>query len=119
MNVDRTSVFRAGIAFCMLAISAHGAFAQNVCTAEPTPDGFVALREAPSASARLIVQMHSGDMIVIDRHPSFPTGFVPVRSGQWFRASHYVGNVFPTRGDPEFNNVRRGWVHVRLVGECG
>lgn len=108
-----------GISAFVLAIAIQGARAQNVCTAKPTPDGFVALRDAPSVKGRLVVRMVPDDMVVIDRNPKFPTGYVPVRSGQWLSASHYRGEVFPEPGHPEFSKVRKGWVHASLIGECG
>lgn len=103
----------------ILAFGIQGASAQNVCTAKSTPDGFVALRDAPSVKGRLIVRMMPDDMVVITRDPKFPTGFVPVRSGQWLSASHYRGEVFPEPGQPEFSKVRKGWVHSNLISECG
>lgn len=119
MNAHRLSRSRAGLAALLLALGAQGALAQNVCTAKPTPDGFVALRDAPTVKGRLIVKMQPDDMVVIDRHPKYPTGYVPVRSGQWLSASHYRGQVFPEPGEPEFSKVRKGWVHSSLIGECG
>lgn len=118
--IARRIVFpRAGIAAALLMLGAQAAAAQNVCTAKPTPDGFVALRDAPSTKGRLVVRMQPDDMVVIDRHPNYPSGYVPVRSGKWLSASHYRGEVFPEPGTPEFSKVRKGWVHSSLIGECG
>jgi hypothetical protein len=115
----RPSYARAGLAILLLALGVQRAGAQNICTAKPTPDGFVALRDAPSMKGRLIVRMLPDDMVVIDRDPGFPSGYMPVRSGQWLSASHFRGKVFPNPGDPAFSKVTKGWVHSSLVGDCG
>jgi hypothetical protein len=119
MPINHFMLFGVGLTICLLTFGIQGANAQNVCTALVTPDGFVALRAAPSARAQLIVRMRPGDMVVIERHLDFPSGYVPVRTGPWLRASHYVGEIFPRPGDPEFRKVMKGWVHTRLVDECG
>jgi hypothetical protein len=100
------------LAFC----SASGAKAEifSVCSALPTPDGFVALRDSPSPSGRLIARMHSDEIVVID-----VKGGKLVRSGGWLSVSHYPGPAFPKPGDPDFGRVRHGWAKDRLIGECG
>jgi hypothetical protein len=103
----------------MVVLSGQCASAQNVCTVKQTSDGFVALRATPSAQGRLVIKMIPDDMVVIDRHPDYPTGYVPVSSGKWLKASHYRGEVFPEPGDPEYSKVRRGWVHENLINDCG
>lgn len=86
----------------------------SACSVLPTPDGYVALRDSPSPSGRLLARMHPDEIVVID-----VKGHDFVRSDGWLRVSHYPGPAFPARGAPEFAKVRRGWAKDRLVGECG
>lgn len=102
------------IAFLAL-IGAQAAAAQNVCSAIETADGFVALRDRPSAKGRLIVRMRPGDFVVIERK-----GYEWITQGKWYLALHYRGGeTFPEPGEAEYRKVKRGWVHESLVGECG
>lgn len=110
---------RLGLATLLLVAASGAAMAQNVCTARATPDGFVALRDSPSAKGKLVVKMVPDDMVVIDRDPRFPSGYVPVQRGQWLKASHFRGEEFPEPGDPGYEKVRRGWVHEKLITDCG
>lgn len=114
MNRLFVTTAAAGFALVLLALGNQRAAAHNVCSALPTPDGFVALRDKPSTEGRLLVRMVEDDMVVIEKR-----GYEFVRSGQWFKASHYRGKVFPEVTDPEYRKVTKGWVHSRLVGECG
>ena len=104
----------AGFAVALLVFGSHRAEAHNVCAVEPSPDGFVALRDKPSTNGKMVFSMDPGDMVVIEKR-----GYTLVRSGNWFRVSHYKGRVFPKATDPEYRNVHQGWVHSRYVGECG
>ena len=98
-----------------LALSAQSSLAQNVCSALPTADGFVALRDRPSPKGKLIERMVPGDFVVVDR-----VGYDWVVSGHWYRVQHYRGvETFPEPSDPEYRKVKRGWVNERYVGECG
>ncbi|MDF2118891.1 SH3 domain-containing protein [Roseiarcaceae bacterium H3SJ34-1] len=88
----------------------------NACGVKETKDGFVALRDKPSPSARLVTRMKAGEVLVIDKTRK---GNGLVRSGKWFRAAHYPGEAMPNPGDPGFKDVKRGWVHTDLVDDCG
>jgi hypothetical protein len=103
-----------GIALSLLVLGSGSALSHNVCTVKPTPDGFVALRQKPSADGSLIVRMRPGDMVVIEKR-----GYEFVQSGNWWRASHYRGEVFPEPAESEFARVRKGWVNSRLIDDCG
>jgi len=103
-------------AVAVLLLWATGAKAEifSACSVLPTPDGFVALREKPSPSGRLIAPMHPGEIVVIDvKDNDF------VRSGGWVRVSYFPGEAMPNPGDPGFEKVKRGWAKDKLVDECG
>lgn len=104
------------VAAAAFALLSTGASAEifNVCSVMPTPDGFVALRDSPSPSGRLIAKMHPGEIVVIE----VKDGRL-VRSGGWARVSHYPGEAMPDPGEPNFDKVKRGWAKDKLVDECG
>ncbi|WP_457797267.1 hypothetical protein [Methylocystis sp. S23] len=102
------------VAVALLSTSGARAEVFNVCSVLPTPDGFVALRDSPSPSGRLVARMHPDEVVVIDMARG-----APVRSSGWLRVSHFPGAAFPNPGDPEFAKVRRGWAKDKLVDECG
>lgn len=103
-------------ALALMLFSASGARAEvfNVCSVMPTRDGFVALRDSPSPSGRLITKMHPGEIVVID----VKDGRL-VRSGGWARVSHYPGEAMPNPSEPKFDKVKRGWAKDKFVDECG
>ena len=88
----------------------------NACGVKETKDGFVALRDKPAPSARLVTRMKAGDVLVIDKTKK---GDGLVKSGKWYRASHYHGEAMPNPGDPGFKDVNRGWVYTDLIDDCG
>lgn len=100
----------------LLLCFATGAKAEifSACSVMPTPDGFVALRDAPSPSGRLIAKMHPGEIVVID----VKDGKL-VRVNGFARVSHYPGEAMPLPGEKEFAKVQRGWAKDKLVDECG
>jgi hypothetical protein len=107
--------------FAVLVVSlfaATGARAEifNACGIKPTKDGFAALRDKPSPTARLVTRMKAGEVLVIDLNKK-KDGVV--KSGKWFRVAHYHGEAMPNPGDPGYKDVNRGWVHTDLVDDCG
>ena len=112
MNLGRC----AAVAFALLAGAATGAKAEifSVCSAMPTPDGFVALRDSPSPSGRLLAKIHPGEIVVIEvKNNAY------VRSGGWARVSYFPGEEMPNPGDKGYEKVKRGWAKDKLVDECG
>lgn len=103
-------------AVALACVCGGGAQAEifSVCSVMPTPDGFVALRDSPSPSGRLIARMHPDEVVIVD-----VKGGRLVRSGGWLRISHYPGAAFPKAGDPEYRRVSRGWAKDKLIDECG
>lgn len=91
------------LAAAAFIIAASPAAATSYCEVLPTRDGFVALRDAPSASGRLIRRMKAGEDVQID-------STVPERGG-WMKV-FYTG--------PDRLLMQPGWVNRRLVSrECG
>src|SRR4051794_3230119 len=81
------------------------------CDVNKSRDGFVALRTAPSSSAKLVARMHVGDEVQ-------PDDTVPRRHGwayyTWWRGGRFKGSG-PAYDPPN----GRGWAYERFIGECG
>jgi hypothetical protein len=91
---------------------AHAVFA---CTVMPSPDGFVALRDAPSVKGKLVTRATPGHVVIILQKPNGD----PVSSGSWHRVLYYPGEAMPEKTDPAYKQVREGWMHKSFVNECG
>lgn len=97
-----------GASLSMLIAVAPG-YAAHVCDVQRTPDGFVALRAGPSPDARLLARMRPGHMVHGDgRH-----------AGNWSAVTYWSDGQVPIETDPRFREGLRGWVHSRLIGDCG
>ena len=95
------------IATLAAVLGAAPAQATAFCEVLASPDGFVALRAAPDAQARVIARMHAGDEVrALD-------GNKP----PWMEVYFWRGHDRLTH--PERGYVAHGWVHSRYVGECG
>lgn len=114
MTVPRLSTLTLGMALAISTASAADAEIFSACSVMPTPDGFVALRDRPSPTGRLITKMHPGEIVVIDVKDN-----KLVRVNGFARVSHYPGEAMPLPGEKEFAKVRRGWAKDKLVDECG
>jgi hypothetical protein len=104
------------VALSLFAMTGARAEIFNACGVKPTKDGFAALRDKPLPTARLVTRMKAGEVLVIDLNKK---GDGVVKSGKWFRVSHYHGEAMPNPGDPGFKDVNRGWVHTDLIDDCG
>lgn len=102
------------VSLCIAPVAQAEIF--NACGIKETKDGFVALRDKPSPTARLVTRMKAGEVLVIDKTKR---GDDLVKSGKWFRVSHYHGEAMPNPGDANFKDVNRGWVHTDLIDDCG
>jgi Bacterial SH3 domain len=81
----------------------HSAAATAYCNVLPTRDGFVALRNGPSPTARLIHRMKPGESVQLDG--------TEIARGGWIKV-YYVG--------PNRSVIAEGWVNGRLIErECG
>jgi hypothetical protein len=77
------------------------------CVIPQTPDGFVALRAAPDANARLVASMRPGDEVQL----------LDGKQGRWLEVRHWHGE--DRLQEPTRNLFRRGWAHARYLGDCG
>ncbi len=94
----------AAIGFCLAAAPAE---ATVFCQIKQTGDGFVALRSAPSATARLVARMKPGDEVLTVGDPSGAWQEV-----QWWRGEERLSPIGrPARAT--------GWVNRRLIEDCG
>ncbi len=92
-----------------------GATIGNACEVKETPDGFVAIRAKPSAKAALVSKAKPGQLLEIQQGKNRK----PVASGLWWRVRHYPGDTALSPGDKDYHLVRDGWIHSKLVGDCG
>jgi hypothetical protein len=77
------------------------------CEVMKSSDGFVALRDRPSAGAGLITRMRAGDEVQL----------LEGSKGRWREVLHWRGG---DRLDPNRRaRGRHGWVHARSISECG
>lgn len=91
----------------MLAgLAAAPAAAAEFCRIPRTPDGFVALRAAPSASAKLLVRMRRDDEVQIVGDPQ----------GAWQQVFHWPGD---SRLEKGYETHRTGYVARRFLRDCG
>ena len=87
----------------VLAGSALPAYATAFCEVRKTSDGFVALRDAPSASGKRIWRLKPGEMVQIDDTR---------KTGKGWTAVIYRSEDRKTE--------KAGWVNSRLIEkECG
>jgi hypothetical protein len=89
-------------------LSPHSASATSFCPLKETRDGFVALRNGPSPSAKLIGRMKAEDEVQIGQG----------RKGDWIEVIWWRGEDRLAKG---FDKVAgRGWANRKLIGdECG
>jgi hypothetical protein len=88
-------------------LGAAPAHATAFCDVLETPDGFVALREAPNASAALVEKMNAGDEVML----------LPEKSGAWVRVRFWRAGERLKQGG--FDRFRVGWVNGRFLDVCG
>lgn len=86
-------------------LSAAPASATTYCHVSGTPDGFVALRLSPQASARMVTRMRSGEEVLLESR----------RSGAWQRV-HLMRRS--GADDGYFGPGHAGWVHSRFIERC-
>jgi Bacterial SH3 domain len=91
------------MASALVLLGAAPASATAYCDILPTRDGFVALRNGPSSSAKLIRRMKAGEDVQIDSTER--------QRGGWMKV-FYTG--------PDRSLMLAGWVNRRLIArECG
>lgn len=95
------------VAFALLAPApAHAQMVQ--CQIARTPQGFVALRAAPRADARLVARLRRGDEVaVVNDHR---------RVAGWSEVDAWRGPIPYDRS--RAGGVRHGWVQTRFLVDC-
>ena len=86
-----------------------------MCTVQQSADGFVVLRDAPSAKGAEIARAKPGEALVIQKTEN---GDV-IEQGRWIKVFLYPGEVVPQESDPEYKKGTIGWMHRGFVGDCG
>lgn len=111
--MDRT-IFTVALAAALVAVAAPiPAQARYACAVKKTSDGFVSLRQGPSARAPAIAKMKPQELVGL-LHPE--TDDV-VKKGDWFFVRWYPGTRRTSDHIPDMdeNKARSGWVHDRLI----
>lgn len=91
-----------------LVLMPHPAAATLFCNVRQSADGFVALRAAPDANAKLVGRMTSKDEVMIGQG----------KKGGWIEVEWYRGEERFTKGFGATSG--RGWVNRKLIeDECG
>jgi hypothetical protein len=90
-------------AMAAMLLGGAQASATSYCDVLPTRDGFVALRDAPRSTAKLIRRLKTGETVQIDSTTEPQAGWMKV---------FYTG--------PDRSQMQPGWVNRRLIArECG
>ncbi len=100
-------------ALILLAAATGAAEAHYACAVKRTPDGFVALREGPGVSHRMVARMRPQELVGI-MHPD--TQDIKQEGdwvwGEWFPGTRRSAFHVP-KGDEK--TAKRGWVNYRLI----
>ncbi len=101
------------LAALVLLAAAAPASARYACAVKSTPDGFVALREGPSAGRPMLARMRPREFVGL-LHPGKDD---IVRSGDWLYVLWYPGvrRTADSMPDVEGRKARAGWVRDSLV----
>jgi hypothetical protein len=103
------------LAIALAATTSASAGIGNACEVKETKDGFVAVRAAPNPKGALVSKATPGQIVevVVDAKQN------PVARGKWWRVRHYPGEAMPLPGEPEFKDIKEGWMHSALIDGCG
>jgi hypothetical protein len=87
--------------------------ARYACAVKRTPDGFVALRDGPSARHKMIAQMRYQELVGL-LHPDKDE---IVREGDWLFVRWYPGTKRTATHIPDADEAKAkaGWVRDRLI----
>ena len=99
--------FSASMLALGLCLSAGPAFATQFCMIAKTRDGFVALRDNPSPSGKILARMGPDDEVQL----------ADGRKGDWQRVIYWKGDDRLKRGYDK--HTATGWVHRKLISDCG
>jgi hypothetical protein len=91
----------------LAAAAATPARATLYCDIPNNPDGFVALRDKPSAKGHVVAEMKNGDEVQL----------LEGSRGKWVEVLHWRGQ--DRKSPARAGNTRHGWVQARFIGACG
>jgi hypothetical protein len=100
-------------ALAIIAAATAPAEARYACAVMRTPDGFVALREGPSARHKMLAQMRHQELVSLLHADKEEI----VRSGDWLFVRWYPGTRRTAMHIPtgDESKARAGWVRDRLI----
>lgn len=106
-------MLRIAIPALMLFAATASAEAHYACAVKRTSDGFVALREGPSAKHKIVARMKAPELVGI-MHPE--TEDIK-QSGDWVWGRWYPGTRRTAFHVPDGDErtAREGWVHRSLI----
>jgi hypothetical protein len=104
----------ASMGFLAGTLDAGPAWARYNCGVKGTADGFVALRDGPSASRKLIARMKKGELVGLLHPPDYEK---IVRRGGWLFVRYVPGSKFSDPNAADYDKAVPGWVNDRLL-EC-
>jgi hypothetical protein len=107
----RTIAF-AALALSTMALAPQEASARYNCAVKSTKDGFVALREGPAASSKLIARMKKDEIVGLLHPPDYEN---LVRKGNWIYVRYVPGSVFDEANKADYDKAIPGWVNGRLL----
>jgi uncharacterized protein YgiM (DUF1202 family) len=108
MNKLYCRLLQAAVIAGLASIMAAETHATAFCNVKSSKDGFVALRQGPSKTARLIGRMRAGDEVMLGLQ----------QKGRWHQVTWYKGEDRHTKGFGAISG--KGWVNVALIDEeCG
>ena len=101
-------ILLAAAAFALIAAAAVApAQATLYCQVVKTGDGFAALRAAPEPSARQVARMKTGAEVFL----------VQEKRNGWEKVRFWPANDRITKGTTA--RTMTGWVHGKLIEDCG
>ncbi len=106
----RHHLLRAAIAAAVLTLPLAAMAEGESCELAPQKDGFVALRDGPSPSAKLVARMDpKGAVIPRTKEPGW-------RRGTWIKVSYWRPGI---EFDEAFAKGPVGWMNEKLHQGCG
>ena len=102
----------AGLALAILMFAPQSASARYNCAVKATKDGFVALREGPSTSGKLIARMKKDELVGLLHPPDYEN---LVRRGNWIFVRYVPGALFVNANKADHDKAIPGWVNNDLL----
>jgi hypothetical protein len=111
MSTQGLALLAASAVLAMSAKMANGT-ADGCAIVRKVPDGFLSLRQAPTAKALAIAKLKPGWHLSIDSATCETSGTVSIcGSPEW---THVTG-VWPLDGGPDGGTYTKGWVATRYL----